>query len=381
MTRRSTGFVQTITSLRPGVQEILVRIGPDSASAAVCESDEAAAQESLRPAINLTELTGEVVVGDRVEVNTVAIDLQLGTGGYDIVISVLDRSSIDADPAGHVIKLRYTPVQTPVLAIEAPESPHHQTIASFTSLNETPVVCFELHSQLPAICAALHWAMHDCGKTARLIYIMTDGAALPIALSRLVPALVERNMITATIAAGQAFGGDYEAVNIYSALAAARDALGADAIVIGQGPGNVGTGTALGFSGVDQGISANAAASLGGSPIFVPRISFTDERSRHIGLSHHTITNLTRVVRTPTLVPIPRISRVQLGRLYAVLSDTGILKSHEAITVDADKGLKALEDCGLAVTTMGRGLTVERAFFLAAAAAGLLAAQHLEVKQ
>jgi hypothetical protein len=213
-----------------------------------------------------------------------------------------------------------------------------------------------------------------------VVYIMTDGAALPIAISRIVPALIERNLIAATITAGQAFGGDYEAVNIYSALAAARDALGADAIVVGQGPGNVGTGTPLGFSGVDQGIAVNAAASLGGAPIFVPRISFSDKRSRHVGLSHHTVTNLISVVRTPTLLPIPRLSKLQLGRLYTILQEKGILKTHEAITVDADKGLKALEDCGMSVTTMGRGLTTERAFFLAAAAAGLLAAQLLEHK-
>ena len=215
-----------------------------------------------------------------------------------------------------------------------------------------------------------------------MIYIMTDGAALPIAVSRLVPALIERNMLAATITAGQAFGGDYEAVNVYSAPAAARVALGADAIVVGQGPGNVGTDTALGFSGVDQGIAANAAASLGGSPIFVPRISFADGRSRHVGLSHHTITNLTSVVRTPTLLPIPRLSKVRLGQLVQgrYSARNGVLETHEAITIDADKGLKALEDCGMSVTTMGRGLTTERAFFLAAAAAGLLAAQLLELK-
>jgi hypothetical protein len=382
MTKRARGFVEAITAVRPGIQELLVRIGPEMSCEASGESGvgAAAAPVTHRPAMNLTELTGDVAVGDQVEVNTVAIDMALGTGGFDFVISILNRATFDLEPPGHIVKLRYTPMQTPVLSIEAPESPKHEAIASFTSLNETPVVCFELHSQLPAICAALQWAMRETGRTARVVYIMTDGAALPIALSRLVPTLIERGMLAATITAGQAFGGEFEAVNVYSALAAARDALDADAIVIGQGPGNVGTGTPLGFSGVDQGIAVNAAASLGGAPIFVPRISFTDERSRHVGISHHTITNLTSVVRAPTLVPIPRLSRAQLGRLYNVLQESGILKLHEAITVDADKGLKALEDSGISVTTMGRGLTIERAFFLAAAAAGLLAAQMLEVK-
>ncbi len=380
MTRRTNGFVETITAVRPGAQEILVRVEPGCAKPATADGLAAPAEGTLRPAINLTELTGPVAVGDRVELNTVAVDLKLGTGGYDFVISVPGRDPVDLEAPGHIIKLRYTPLQTPVLAIEAPESASHEAVASFSTLNETPVVCFELHSQLPAICAALQWAIRDCGRTARVVYIMTDSASLPMAISRTVPALIERKMLAATITAGQAFGGEYEAVNVYSALAAARDALNADAIIVGQGPGNVGTGTPLGFSGVDQGISVNAAASLGGSPIFVPRISFSDTRIRHIGLSHHSITDLTSVVRAPTLLPIPRLPRVQLARLYADLQDNGILKLHEAITVDADKGLKALEDSGMVVTTMGRGLTTERAFFLAAAAAGLLAAQHLEVK-
>ena len=46
--------------------------------------------------------------------------------------------------------------------------------------------------------------------------------------------------------------------------------------MVGQGPGNVGTATPLGFSGIDQGLAINAAASLGGVPIVAPRISFAD---------------------------------------------------------------------------------------------------------
>jgi hypothetical protein len=163
-------------------------------------------------------------------------------------------------------------------------------------------------------------------------------------------------------------------------MAAAKEALNADVIVVGQGPGNVGTGTRLGFSGVDQGLAVNAAASLEGAPIFVPRISFGDSRTRHIGLSHHTITNLKTVIRASALLPIPRLSKHDLQKLFSVLEDCGIMDLHDVITVDADKGLKAFEDTGLKVTTMGRDLSVERPFFLAAAAAGLLAAQLAEIR-
>jgi len=370
MTYRAAGVVEQITAIRPGIQELLVRLEAGTRVASPVDA--------VRPAMNLTELTGHVAPGDRVEVNTVAMDLNLGTGGFDFVVSVSSRSTGAVQANGHIVKLRYTPLQTPVLAVESQESCHHQTIARFVGLADTPVVCFELHSQLPAICAALHWALKECGLTARVAYIMTDGAALPIAISRIVTALKERGMITATITAGQAVGGDYEAVNIYSAMAAARDVVEADVIVIGQGPGNVGTDTPLGFSGVDQGMAVNAAASLGGVPVFVPRISFADSRSRHVGLSHHSVTNLTSVVRAPVLVPIPRLPRDELTCLYEVMQEKGILDVHEAITIDADLGLQALEGCGLNVTTMGRGIDKERAFFLAAAAAGLLAAQLVE---
>src|SRR5205823_5808213 len=126
-----------------------------------------------------------------------------------------------------------------VLAVEAPESPHHEAIANFSSLSDRPVVCAELHSQVPAICAGARWGLRECGwpREPRIVYIMTDGAALPLALSRLVPQMQKAGLVQATITAGQAFGGDYEAVNLYSALAAARCVTEADIVIVCQGPG------------------------------------------------------------------------------------------------------------------------------------------------
>ncbi len=366
MIHRLLGTVVSITTDRPGIQEIEVE----------CEGSPG----SLRIAVNITDLTGLVSVGDIVELNTAAVEMGLGTGGFDFVISVRNRPHAEKEPPGHIMKLRYTPVQIPVLALESPESPLHDTLAEFSGLDETPVVCFELHSQLPAICASIHWALNECGRSGRVVYVMTDGASLPLVFSRLVPQLKERRLLHDTITAGHAFGGDFEAVNIYSAIAAAKIALKADVIVVGQGPGNVGTETALGFSGIDQGLAVNAAASLGGVPIFVPRISFADARSRHIGLSHHSLTNLTKVVRAPAILPVPRLTKFELNRLYSVLEQHNILDTHDVVTVDAEKGMKALEECGIPVTTMGRGLTAERAFFLASCASGLLAAQLVEAR-
>lgn len=209
---------------------------------------------------------------------------------------------------------------------------------------------------------------------------MTDAAALPIALSRLVPELKARELISTTITAGQAFGGDYEAVNLYSALAAAKEVAKADVVVVGQGPGSVGTETQLGFSGVDQGIAINAADSLGGVPIAVPRIGFADARDRHRGLSHHTVTVLRRVARARALLPIPRLPYELQRVVQDAIDEACLAELHQPIIVDADLGLDALEGCGISVTTMGRGGARERPFFLAAAAGGLLAAQLVEAR-
>ncbi|HLV81140.1 MAG TPA: DUF3866 family protein [Chthonomonadaceae bacterium] len=371
--QRAEGVVEQITAERPGAQELSVRIAPDDpAETAPC-----------RPALNLIALTGRVKPGERVLLNTVAVELGLGTGGLDFVIANLDASR-DAQPApGHILKLRYTPLQMPVLAVSAPESPHHEALRAFASLEEAPVVCAELHSQVPAICAAARWALEAFGwsRPPRIAYIMTDGASLPLALSRLIPELKARGWIEATITAGQAFGGDYEAVNLYSALAAARAVIHADIIVVSQGPGNVGTRTPLGFSGVDQGLAINAAASLDGIPIAVARISFADARERHQGFSHHTLTVLSTIARAPALVPIPRLPAPQMRAIRAACAQTGIADEHEIITVDAERGLAAFESSGLEVTTMGRRLDQERPFFLAAAAAGLLVAQLVEFRE
>ena len=61
-------------------------------------------------------LTGRPRPGDRVLVNTTALDLGLGTGGYALVIAVPDRLPPDPELAGHLVKARYSPLQATVLA-------------------------------------------------------------------------------------------------------------------------------------------------------------------------------------------------------------------------------------------------------------------------
>src|SRR5262245_35444460 len=63
----------------------------------------------VRPAIADTGLVGVAQAGDEVIVNTQALDLGLGSGGFDIVHANLTRG-LGGGPAGeaHVMKLNYT---------------------------------------------------------------------------------------------------------------------------------------------------------------------------------------------------------------------------------------------------------------------------------
>ena len=119
---------------------------------------------------------------------------------------------------------------------------------------------------------------------------MTDGGALPAWFSRTIAGLREAGWLAATITTGQSFGGDLEAVTVHSGLLTARHAVGADVAIVAQGPGNLGTGTKWGYSGVAAGEAVNAAAALGGRPVASLRISFADPRERHQGVSHHSLT-------------------------------------------------------------------------------------------
>lgn len=324
-----------------------------------------------RRALAYDALVGDVAVGDEVILNTWANELGLGTGGFDMVVAVV-RGEREADPPGHVMKLRYTPVQVPVMATEAQESPHHSVLETVADIGGVPVVCAELHSQLPAIAAA---ARSEAGTRARIVYVMTDGAALPLALSRLVPQLLDRGLLDATVTAGQAFGGQYEAVSLYSALVVATGVAGADIVIVSQGPGNAGTGTRLGFSGIDQAIALNAAAALGGIPIAAVRMSFADQRARHAGMSHHTRTVLGVAAMCRCVVPLPRTAEHEHANLMSAVQLDQLDRKHDVVWVQAESGLAALRASGISVTTMGRGIDEERSFFLAAAASGLVAGQ------
>ncbi|WP_091556812.1 DUF3866 family protein [Micromonospora pattaloongensis] len=314
-------------------------------------------------------LVGEPAPGDRVLLNVGALVMGLGTGGYALVVALPDR--LPADPpddgttreAGHLVKARYTPLQAILLGADEEASPHRATLADADDLAGMPVITADLHSALPAIVAG---ALAGRPGT-RIAYLMTDGGALPAWFSRTLAGL--RDVLVGTVTVGQAFGGDLEATNLHSGLLAARHALDAELTVVAQGPGNLGTGTRWGFSGVSVGEAVNAAVALGGRPVGSLRISAADPRPRHRGLSHHSVTAYGRVALAGADLVVPEGLDPGLAALVETALAT-LPPRHRVVRVATDGLDAALRAAPAPLSTMGRGLDADYAYFLAAAAAG-----------
>ncbi|HEX6425602.1 MAG TPA: DUF3866 family protein [Acidimicrobiales bacterium] len=296
----------------------------------------------------LTDLVGPVAVGDPVVLNTTAVELGLGTGGWHVVHWNLARDGWSQPGRGHIMKVRYTSLQHDAGAAEEdhPELP--------PTVRGLPVVACSLHSQVGVVAAVAR----RLAPAARIAYVMTDGAALPLALSDLVHDLRAAGALDVTVTAGHAFGGDLEAVAVPSALALARHVAGADLAIVGMGPGVVGTASALGTTAVEVAAIVDAADRMGARVALCSRASEADARDRHRGLSHHVRTILGLAATRPEL-PVP----AELG---------GELVG--ATVVDPPDPAAALASLGVRVTTMGRGPGDDPLFFAAAAAAGAWAA-------
>lgn len=345
MKTQAAGRVTETTNWDGDAQELSVRL-----------------EMETRRAINYLALTGPAFVGDEVILNTTAQTLKLGTGGVDFVSANLSRplpktNDGDKDAAGHIMKARYLPCQLAVLTLE--EQEQYANVWE-QKLEEMPVLVGQLHSQIAPAAAGLHLA-----GARRVAYIMTDAAALPLGFSRLVRDLKEAGLLHATLTCGQAFGGDYETVTLYSALLAAKHIAGCNAAIVCQGPGNAGTGTKYGFSGIEQAHNLDIVKALGGDSIAIVRMSSADKRERHQGISHHTRTTLD-LAYSRCLVPLP------------TGTDTSTLPpGHSMVYVPGTQAaLDLLAARGIAVTTMGRTPAEDPLFFQAAAAAGLAIKQE-----
>jgi hypothetical protein len=289
-------------------------------------------------------LTGPVEEGDTVVINTQARELELGSGGFDVVYANLTRGmGLPAVDGAHVMSLPYTPLQAAFRrAEEGDELPD--------GLRGLPVVCCGLHSQVAPACAAL--------RGLRVAYVQLGGGALPVPLSDTVRVLRARRLIELAVAVAPCLDGDLDCVSVSSALlwAAGR---GFDVAVCSVGPGIVGTGTSFGHGGVAVAEAANATAALGGRAVIAPRVSNRDERERHRGVSHHTRAAL----------------RLCLGDVRVAWPDDLVGGDwHPAVVPLETSDWQAVCE-GLPLDHMGRGPGDDPWFFAAAFAAGRLASQ------
>ncbi len=369
--------------------EVQVRLRAGSTAAPVPQgaAQGVAPEGEVVRALAYASVTGVPAAGDRVLLNTNALDNELGTGGVAMVVALPDRLPSDDESTaahpegtGHLVKARYTPLQTMVFGVDEQDSPHHSTLTDADDLAGMPVVAADLHSSLPAVLAGLRVDTPE----ARVAYLMTDGGALPVAFSRACAALRESGWLEAVISCGQAYGGDLEAVNTFSGLLAARHVVGADVVVVAQGPGNLGTGTTWGFSGVSAGEALNAAALLQGRAIATLRVSGADPRQRHRGISHHSRTAYGRVLNRSADVPVPDLGGHPgmdpgLAQQVARQAEELFAAAPHLVRHDIDlAGMgAALAATPVRLSTMGRGVREDPAAFLAAAAAGRHAASLL----
>jgi hypothetical protein len=307
-------------------------------------------------------LLGEMREGDEVVVNVAALDLELGSGGFDVVHVNLTRGlEASGDSRDHVIKLNYTSIQHPVDPVELPVRLLHAESAKGAperGEGSMPVLVLPLHGHL----APAAWAAAQAWPEAKVGYVQTGGGALPGSLSRDVAELRERGLLCGHITAAPAYGGEHEAISVAGALDAAANGLGWDAAIAGPGPGIIGSETRLGHGGIAALDAAHASLALGLPTLLSPRLSSADPRERHRPVSHHTLTVL-ELLLGAVEIPVPGEEPVPIAILATAAGRRHHLRE-EAVD------LAGYEAAGLPSRTMGRTIAEDSLFFAAPLAAG-----------
>lgn len=329
---------------------------------------------------------GELKVGDLVILNTTAVDLGLGTGGYHFVMNLCSSaagaeknrqgsSKAATDSPGHIMKVRYTPFQVKVCTVEEEDSPAHEQFLRAESLEGLPVISGSLHSMLvPCVCG-----LKAVRENLRIAYVMTDGGALPLALSDAVRTLKKMGLLCGTITVGHAYGGDLEAVNLYSGLLAAKEILRAEVIIVLMGPGIVGTKTKWGTTALELGQIINAVHVLSGQSYTIPRLSFAEGRERHYGISHHTLTAINDISLAQSRLVLPELSADKKEYLLQQLRQIRA-ERYQLFWGQGQEGIRFAQKHGLSLSSMGRSFVEDPAFFLAAAAVGEVVARQMTIE-
>jgi hypothetical protein len=306
-----------------------------------------------RPAWADEALLGEMREGDEVVVNVAALDLELGSGGFDVVHVNLTRGleAEEGEGGGHVMKLNYTSLQHPVEPVE-------RRLGESVQAGTMPVLVLPLHGHL----APAAWAAAIGRPGLKLGYVQTTGGALPGSLSRDVAQLREHGLLGGHVTAAPAYGGEHEALSVAGALDAAANELGWDVALAGPGPGIVGSETRLGHGGIAALDTLHASLALGLPTLLSPRLSSSDPRDRHRIVSHHTLTVM-RMLLGGVEVPVPAGEPVAVARLAEACGWRHRLR-------EASADLAGYAATGLPARTMGRDLADDPLFFAAALAAG-----------
>jgi hypothetical protein len=305
---------------------------------------------------------GAVEVGDEVVVNVAAVDLQLGSGGFDVVHVNLTRGleGGETPPGIHVMKLNYTSLQHAVDPIEEPVG------SPVRPERPMPVAVLPLHGHL----APLAWAAGRAAEGARIGFVQAGGGGLPGELSGDVRGLLARGLLAEHVTAGASYGGGAEAISLIGALHAGACSHDWDAAIVGPGPGILGSETRYGHGGMAALDGAHAALALGLPTILSPRMSAGDARPRHLGVSHHTRSVLDLLL-APVEVPVPA-SLEELWPAAAGSADAALAEAaggrHRIEPHHAALGEYA--SSGLPTRTMGRDLVEDELFFAAPLAAG-----------
>jgi Protein of unknown function (DUF3866) len=197
-------------------------------------------------------------------------------------------------------------------------------------------------------------------------------------LSRDLAELRRRGLICGQITAGPAYGGEREAISVVGGLDAAARRLGWEAIVVGPGPGILGSATRFGHGGMAALDGAHAAVALGLPTLVCPRLSSSDPRDRHRGLSHHSAAVL-ELLLAPVRVPVPE-AELEGWPLLGDAPEGGSAQAaldslieicggrHDLAVQQVD--LDGYAASGLPATTMGRSIAEDPLFFASPLAAG-----------
>jgi hypothetical protein len=223
------------------------------------------------------------------------------------------------------------------------------------------------------------WAAGAARPGIRVGFVQGPGGALPGALSRDVAELRGCGLLLGHITAAASYGGEQEAISVLGAVDAAARRLGWDAAIVGPGPGILGSATRYGHGGVAALDAAHAALALGLPTLVSPRLSSSDPRPRHRGLSHHTAAVL-ELLLAPVRVPVPEAELEGWPVLDAEAPEGGSAQAALDSLIEVCRGrhdlavaqvdLDGYAASGLPASTMGRSIAEDPLFFAAPLAAG-----------